>query len=237
MRSSRATPRARTRSCGPTTPAGPGSSASRPTTRRRRRSGSPARSRVWSAAAGRALTRRADESDDAVPGARHRGDVPDERPVPGDRGIVPPLRDPLPARRWDALLLATRGQGRAGLPADPALGHGQRQLRADHQRAGPRDRRQDHRGPARGRGTRGRDDLGRHRGGGSGRAARARAADAQRAGRVRRPRPPAAGRGSGSSASPSCSTRRSRRRATGRCWRTARRTARSAGPTCSSCAR
>ena len=40
------------------------------------------------------------------------------------------------------------------------VGHGQRQLRADHQRAGPGDRRQDDRGPARRRGARGRDDVG-----------------------------------------------------------------------------
>ena len=48
------------------------------------------------------------------------------------------LRDPLPARRRHAVLLPARGQGRPGLPAHPALGHGQRQLRADHQRPGPR---------------------------------------------------------------------------------------------------
>ena len=93
-----------------------------------------------SAAAGRALTRRADEDDAGhpVPRPRHRGHVPDERPVPGDRGIVPALRDPLPARRRDAVLRTARGQGCAGVPADPALGHGQRQLRADHQRPGAR---------------------------------------------------------------------------------------------------
>ena len=44
------------------------------------------------------------------------------------------------------------------------------------------------------------------------------------------------GPGSASWPSPSCSTRPSRHRATGRCWPTAPRTARSAGPTCSSCA-
>ena len=32
---------------------------------------------------------------------RDRGPLPDERPVPGDRGGVPPLRDPLPAHRRD----------------------------------------------------------------------------------------------------------------------------------------
>ena len=56
-----------------------------------------------------------------LPAARHRGHVPDERPVPGDRGVVPALRHPLPARRRDAVLRAARGQGRAGLPARPAL--------------------------------------------------------------------------------------------------------------------
>ena len=44
-------------------------------------------------------------------------------------------------------------------------------------------------------------------------------------------------RGSPCCRSPSCSTRSSRRRAIGRCWPTARRRARSAGRTCSSCAR
>ncbi len=39
------------------------------------------------------------------PGPRHRGHVPDERPIPGDRGVLPSLRDPLSARRRDALLL------------------------------------------------------------------------------------------------------------------------------------
>ena len=133
-----------------------------------------------------------------VPGARDRGHVPDERPVAGDRGIVPPLRHPLPARRRDAVLLAARGQGRPGLPAHPALGHRQRQLRADHQRAGPGHRREDDRGAAGRRRARGRHDLGRHRSGGRGRAARSRAAHPQRAGRVRGPRPAAAHAGSAS---------------------------------------
>ena len=105
----------------------------------------------------------------AVPGTRHRGDVPDERPVPRDRGIVPALRDPLPARRRHAVLRPARGQGRPRVPADPALRHRQRELRADHQRPGARHRRQDHRGPARGRAhATGRHDLGRDRGGGAG---------------------------------------------------------------------
>ena len=116
------------------------------------------------------------------PGARHRGHVPDERPVPSDRGIVPALRHPLPARRRDALLLPARGQGRPGLPAHPAVGHGQRQLRADHQRAGAEHRREDDRGAAGRRRAPGRHDLGCHRSGGRGRPARPRAAHPQRAG-------------------------------------------------------
>ena len=48
---------------------------------------------------------------------------------------------------------------------------------------------------------------------------------------------PAAVTGRASCRCPSCSTRSSRRPAIGRCWRTARRRARSAGRTCSSCAR
>ena len=91
-----------------------------------------------------------------------------------------------------AVLLPARGQGRPGLPAHPALGHRQRQLRADHQRAGARHRRQDDRDAARRGRARGRHDLGRHRGGRHRRAARPRAAHAQRAGRVRDPRPAAA---------------------------------------------
>ena len=77
------------------------------------------------------------------PAAGHRRHVPDERPVPGDRGGVPPLRHPLPARRRHAVLPAARGQGRAGVPAGPALGHRRGELRAGHQRAGPGDRRAD----------------------------------------------------------------------------------------------
>ena len=82
---------------------------------------------------------------DPLPRPRHRGDVPDERAVPRDRGIVPALRDPLPARRRDPVLRPARGQGRAGLPADPALRHRQRELRADHQRARAEHRREDDR--------------------------------------------------------------------------------------------
>ena len=45
-------------------------------------------------------------------GDRRRGHVPDERPVPRDRGSVPALSDPVPARGRDAVLPAPRGQGR-----------------------------------------------------------------------------------------------------------------------------
>ena len=122
-------------------------SASRPTTRRRRPSGSPARSKPSSAA----------ERERAHPAGRRGGEaapegdrrpLPDERPVPGDRGGVPALRAPLPAHRRHPLLPAPRGQGRARLPAGPAQRHRHRQLRADRQPAGARDRRQDPRGPA-----------------------------------------------------------------------------------------
>ena len=99
-------------------------------------------------------------------GPRHRGDVPDERPVPGDRGVVPALRDPLPARRRDPVLQPARGQGRARVPARPSQRHRQRQLRADHQHPGAGDRREDDRGPAGGVGCSGGDlDLGGDRAG------------------------------------------------------------------------
>ena len=108
---------------------------------------------------------------------------------------------------------------------------------------GPGDRRQDDRGPARRRGG---DRPGDRRAsttwsaierGGARRARGPGAADADRARRLRGARRPAARRGSACCRSPSCSTRSSRRPATGRCWPTARRRARSAGRTCSSCAR
>ena len=95
---------------------------------------------------------------------RHRGDVPDERPEPGDRGGVPALRDPLPAHRRDALLPAARGEGRAGLPADPAQRQRLGRVRAGGQRPGPGDRREDDRGDPPG-GRRAGLVLGRARGG------------------------------------------------------------------------
>ena len=75
---------------------------------------------------------------DALPAQGPRRHVPHELPVPGHRGGVPPLRDPLPARGRDAVLPAARGQGRAGLPAGAPVGHGRRLLRAGHQRPGAR---------------------------------------------------------------------------------------------------
>ena len=176
--------------------------------------------------------------DDPVPAQGRRRHVPDERPVPRDRGVVPPLRHPLPARRRHAVLPAARGQGRAGVPAGAPLGHRRRVVRADHQRPGPRHRRQERRGaPALGRrsttttcssaveaaargevegiGPRIRTSLGEF-------AALVRAAaDAGR----RAAAPRAARRRSSSS------------RATGRCSPTAPRRARTAGRTCSSCGR
>ena len=77
----------------------------------------------------------------AAPPQGRRRPLPHERPVAGGRGGVPPLRDPLPAHRRDALLPAPRGQGRPGLPAGPPQRHRRGQLRADPQRAGPGDRR------------------------------------------------------------------------------------------------
>ena len=174
----------------------------------------------------------------ALPGPRHRGHVPDERPVPRDRGIVPALRHPLPARRRHAVLRPARGQGRARLPADPALRHGQRQLRADHQRPGARrSATRPSRSCARPRPREDGIDLGRDRGGRARRARRrSRRGPGARSPTSRRSSG-GCGRGSASWPCPSCSTRPSRRPATGRCSPTARRTARSAGRTCSSCAR
>ena len=185
---------------------------------------------------GSALTRRADDEDVALPGPRDRGDVPDERPVPGDRGIVPALRDPLPARRRDAVLLPARGQGRPGLPADPALRHRQRQLRADHQRPGTGigDKTIEvlRAAAAREGGTTWGAIEAAAAGELPGLAPRTRNALADFAVLVRRLRTRV-----GVLPCPSSSTRRSRRPATGRCSPTAPRTARSAGRTCSSCAR
>ena len=239
MRSCRATRRARTRSCGPTTRAASRSSASRPTTRRRRPSGSPARSRAWSAAAGRALTRRAD--DDGRPRFRARDIAVMYRMNAQSRAIEESfLRYGI---RYQ-LVGGTRFYSRREVK--DALAY-LRVLRSDTDSVSFEriinvpargDRRQDDRGrcappPAREGGTTwGAIEAARRR-----RAARARAADAQRAGRLRDPRPPAADPGRRAAACPSCSTRPSRRPATGRCWPTARRTARSAGRTCSSCAR
>ena len=63
------------------------------------------------------------------------------------------------------------------------------------------------------------------------------AASADLAGRTSRPSSGGSGPGSASCHCPSCSTTSSRPRATGRCWPTAPRKARSAGRTSSSCAR
>ncbi len=169
--------------------------------------------------------------------AGRRGDVPDERPEPGDRGGVPALRDPLPAHRRDALLPAARGQGRAGLPADPPERHATRWRSSGSSTC-----------PARGIGEKTIEAIRR--------AVAARGLVLGRA-RGRRGRPGRSGsppgpgarsptsprssgrcaRGSASCPCPSCSTPCSSGRATGRCSPTAPRRARTAGTTCSSCAR
>ena len=112
---------------------------------------------------------------------------------PSHRGGVPPLRDPLPARRRDAVLPAARGQGRARVPAGAALGHGRRELRADHQRPGARDRRQERRGAAAAVPSGTRTTCSRRSTAAVARRGRgARAADPDVAGRVRGPRREAA---------------------------------------------
>ena len=140
---------------------------------------------------GSTLTRRADDGATRE-AARHRDPVPHERPVQGDRGGLPPLRHPLPGRRRDAVLLAARGQGRAGVPPGPPLRRGRRELRADHQRAGAGDRRQDDRGRAGVRGPRGRSVLDRAGAGGRGRDPGAGRARPGRDRRVRGAHPAAA---------------------------------------------
>ena len=194
---------------------------------------------VGSTGRGSWLTRRADDDDES---SRFRAkDVAVmyrmNAAVPGHRGEVPRLRDPLPDRRRHAVLPAARGQGRAGLPAGPPLRHGPRLVRADHQRAGPGHRRQERRGaaPVRGRARR------QHVGGDRGRGRRARSRAWRRgSGTPSRTSPRScagSGRASACCRCPSCSTRSSRRRATGRCSPTGPRRARTAGRTCSSCAR
>ena len=77
---------------------------------------------------------------------RHRGRVPDQRPVPRARRVADALRHPVPARGRRPLLRASRGEGRPRLrPPGPQSG-GPRRAAADHQRAGAGDRREDRRG-------------------------------------------------------------------------------------------
>ena len=111
------------------------------------------------------------------------------------------------------------------------------QLRAGHQRPGPRDRRQDDRGHPRVRGARGRALLARAGAGGRGRGPGARRRARAAIARVRGAGPARCGRASACCRCRSCSTTSSSARATGRCSPTAPRRARSAGRTCSSCAR
>ena len=85
----------------------------------------------------------------ALGAARHRGHVPHQRPEPRHRRGVPALQHPLPARGRDALLPAPRGQGRAGVSADPAQRRRPGQLRARAQRPRAGARREEPRGAAR----------------------------------------------------------------------------------------
>ena len=194
--------------------------------------------RAAAASAGSVLARRADEGDErrlSAPG--HRGHVPHQRPEPGHRGGVPALRPALPAGRRHALLPAARGQGRAGLPAHPAQRPRRGGLRADHQRARPRHRREDHRG-ASASWRRARDGnvwaALRAAAAGSGElATRTRTAHRRLRGAHHAPARAGGHAGAAGAARRWCS----RSRATGRCSSTARRRARTAGPTCWSCAR
>ncbi len=63
----------------------------------------------------RLLTSRADDDDGALRYGEIAVDLPHQRAEPGPRGVVHALRDPVPARGWDPLLRAARGEGRAGL--------------------------------------------------------------------------------------------------------------------------
>ena len=98
---------------------------------------------------GSPLTRRADDEDATASGPATSRSCTGRTPSAGrsrNRSCATGSATSSSAGRGST---AARGQGRPGLPAGPALGHRQRQLRADHQRAGPGDRRQDDRGPAR----------------------------------------------------------------------------------------
>ena len=72
---------------------------------------------------------------------RRRGVLPHQRPVPGVRGGVHPRRHALQGRRRGAVLRAARGQGRAGLPADPGQPRRRGLAAPDPQRAQARHRR------------------------------------------------------------------------------------------------
>ncbi len=72
---------------------------------------------------------------------RRGGVLPHQRPVPGVRGGVHPGRPALQGGRRRAVLRAARGQGRAGLPADPGQPRRRGVPAPDPQRAQARHRR------------------------------------------------------------------------------------------------
>ncbi len=130
-----------------------------------------------------------------VPRPRHRGDVPDERAVPGDRGVVPALRDALPARRRHAVLPRRE--------VKDALAY-LRILRSDTDASaferiinvpGAGHRREDDRGAARGSPPARVGPTGARSRRPPRASSRARATDPERAGRVRGARPTAADAG------------------------------------------
>ena len=218
------------------------SSASRPSTRRRRPSGSPARSRAWSGSTGRGswLTRRADDDESTpVPGQGRRGHVPDERPVPSHRGEVP--RATASATSSSAARGSTSGaRSRTRWPTCGCSGRTRTSSRSSGSStcrpAGIGDKSVE----ALRRWAVGHDDdtcarRSRPRPRARSRASAPRIRTA--IGGVRARSCAGSGRGSACCRCPSCSTRSSRRRATGRCSPTGPRRARTAGRTCSSCAR
>ena len=150
-RSSRATSAGPTRSCGPRTRAACRSSASRRSTRRRRPSGSRARSRAWSGSTGRGswLTRRAD--DDESTRFRPKDVAVMYRMNAQSRAIEEAfLRYGIRYQLVGGTRFYQRREVKDALAylrvlrsdTDGVL------VRADHQRPGARDRRQERRGAA-----------------------------------------------------------------------------------------
>ena len=173
-----------------------------------------------------------------VPGQGRRGHVPDERPVPGHRGGVPratgiryqlvggtrfyqrrEVKDALAYLR--VLRSDTDVVSFERIINVPARGIGDKSVEALRRWAVAHEDNTYVGGP----------------GGGGRRGRGAGAADPDGDGGVRPAPASACGPGSACCRCRSCSTRSSRRPATGPCSPTARRRARTAGPTCSSCAR